>query len=274
VQTYLGFEQIIGAVERIKEILPDFEKGPGLNFNKLEKLKGSLEIYNLSFTYNQSKAGVFDINLYINEGDVVGIIGPNGSGKSTLVDLLSRFYEPQQGHIILGGHKSAEVDIEVWRGQFAVLTREPYLFDVSVFDNVALASANASHDKVIEAFQNSGLQKVVESLPQGYDTHVGESGILLSTGQRQLVALARIFLQNPSVVILDEALVSLDPDVHDTFVEALKAWKEDRIVIITSHKFDNTWPYTQLVHLQGGRVVKYDQLGSSEKLRSGKLPKN
>ncbi len=169
---------------------------------------------------------------------------PNGSGKSTLVDLLLRFYEPQQGHIILGGHKSEGVDIEIWRGRFAVLTREPYLFDVSVFDNVALASGNVSRDKVLEAPRNSGLDKIVESLPNGYDTRVCESEVLLSTGQRQLVSLTRIFLQNLSVVILDEALVSLYPGVRYKFLQAMNNWRNDRIVVVTSHKLDNIWPYT------------------------------
>lgn len=207
VQAYVGFEQIIGAVERIKETLPEIQTRLELNSIKPKKIMGPLEIKNVVFTYNQSHAGVFDINLCFDKGDVVGIIGPNGSGKSTLVDLLLRFYAPQQGHIILGGHKSEDVDIEIWRGQFAVLTREPYLFDVSVFDNVALASGNVSRDEVLEAFQNSGLDKIVENLPDGYNTRVCESGVLLSTGQRQLVSLTRIFLQNPLVVILDEALV-------------------------------------------------------------------
>jgi ATP-binding cassette subfamily B protein len=186
---------------------------------------------------------------------VLAIVGPNGSGKSTLVYLMLKFYLPQQGAIHLDTTAMAEADTASWRNRFAVVTRDPAIFSLTVAENIALGRPDATAAEIEAAAKAVRLHDVIEKLSGGYGAQVGESGVRLSAGQRQRLALARIFLQDPSVIILDEATTSLDRDSEEALAEAMRQWIGRRTLIIISHQPITQWPVTRTLRLEAGRIV-------------------
>jgi len=255
VRAYTGFAQMLGSAGRLRElwaasverdVRPGTVVAPG---------PGAISIEGLSFAYPAGHGGIFDASLAIAPGEMVGIVGPNGAGKSTLIALLLGLYPAQRGVIRLDGLAQAEADLASWRRQFGLVTRDPVVFCLSLADNIALGRVGADQAAIEQAARSVGMHEFICGLPTGYATNVGEGGVQLSAGQRQRIALARLLLQDPAVVVLDEATLSLDAEAEAAMASVLQAWSGRRIVFIIAHQSEIAWPITRLVRLEGGRIV-------------------
>ncbi|MBI4446235.1 MAG: ABC transporter ATP-binding protein [Acidobacteria bacterium] len=260
VHAYAGIESLAGAAQRISELQAaaveeNLYRGNGSAITLPCRAKGALELENVTFCYQRGGRGIFDVSLGIQPGEVVAIVGPNGAGKSTLVHLLLRFYDPQQGSIRLDGLAAEQCPLASWRKNFALVTRDPAIFDASLADNIALASPTAPAAEIEQAVQAVGLHHFFTTLPEGYASRVGENGIRLSSGQRQRLALARVFLLDPAVIILDEALTSIDRESEQAFTEAFQEWAGRRTVILISQQNERVAPVSRIVRMEAGRII-------------------
>jgi ATP-binding cassette subfamily B protein len=257
VRAYAGLEPVLGAYHRVAILLDAAEDEPtdGLPF---QRGPGRLRLDGVSFRY-PTGGGVRDVSLTIEPGEVVAVVGPNGAGKSTLVNLLLRFYTPDSGQILLDGQRADEVAPQAWRRQFALVTRDPAVFAVSVGENIALGRAGATEAEIRAAAEAMHLGPLLEHLPGGLDAEVGENGIRLSSGQRQRLVLARALLQEPLVVIFDEATASLDRESEAALREAAARWIGRRTLILISHGSLEGWPVTRVVRMENGAIVSDEQ---------------
>jgi ABC-type multidrug transport system fused ATPase/permease subunit len=253
VRAYAGLEPVLGAYRRILAILEAAEDEPAAG-RPFERGEGRLTLERVSFRY-PTGGGVREVTLTIEPGEVVALVGPNGAGKSTLISLLLRFYPPDEGQITLDGQSAADVALAEWRRQFALVTRDSAVFGVSVAENIALGRPGASEADLRAAAEAMGLDELIRQLPGGWRADVGENGVRLSSGQRQRLVLARALLQDPLIVILDEATTSLDRESEAALREAVARWAGRRTVIIISHQSLDDWPITRRIRLEGGMVV-------------------
>jgi ABC-type multidrug transport system fused ATPase/permease subunit len=257
---YSALEIIRGGIDRLRTLERDTAEVEGAGGEPLTPGRGAIVFDDVCFTYQTSPAGVSHINLRVDPGDVVAIVGPNGAGKSTLLNLMLRFYHLDHGSIMLDGQQATACDMREWRQQFAVVTRDPLILSVSVAQNIALGREGATQAEIEEAARTVGLHDVILALPHGYESHVGEGGVLLSSGQRQRLALARVFLQNPRVVVLDEATTSLDAESEGTFTAALHLWAGRRTILVVAHRPHPGWPIRRVVHMEGGRIISDERV--------------
>src|SRR6266700_4450055 len=221
----------------------------------LERARGALEFRGVSFAYGPDRPVLHDVSCVIPPGTRLGIVGATGAGKTTLISLLTRFYDPQQGTILLDGTDLREYRLTDLRRQFAVVLQDPVLFSVSIAENIAYAAPGASREQIVAAAQAANAHEFIARLPQGYDTQVGERGAQLSGGQRQRVALARAFLKDSPVLILDEPTSSVDAKTEAAIVDALERLKQGRTVIVISHRPTTLAGCSAFLTVDGGRVV-------------------
>lgn len=254
VRVSTSIESITGAAQRIIEVFLSKEQAESTMGVEVVRRPGVIAFENVTFRY-PSGGGVSNITFEVAQGEILALVGPNGAGKTTLVNLLLRFYEPQGGCIKVDTQNSVETSLVSWRRQFALVSRDPAIFSLSIAGNMALGKREAKDVEILRAARVLGLHDFIQSLPEGYNTHVGENGLKLSAGQRQRIALARILLQDPSVVILDEATTSVDRETGDIIAQLLKIWAQTSTVIIIAHHLDPSWPISRVIHLEGGRLV-------------------
>src|SRR5213596_618374 len=221
----------------------------------LERARGALEFRGVSFAYGPDRPVLHDVSCVIPPGTRLGIVGATGAGKTTLISLLTRFYDPQQGAILLDGTDLREYRLTDLRRQFAVVLQEAVLFSTSIAENIAYAAPGATRQQIVAAAQAASAHEFIERLPQGYDTEVGERGVKLSGGQRQRIALPRAFLKDSPVLILDEPTSSVDAKTESAIVEALERLKQGRTVIVISHRPTTLAGCSALLTIDGGRVV-------------------
>src|SRR6266700_6498248 len=221
----------------------------------LERARGALEFRGVSFAYGPDRPVLHDVSCVIPPGTRLGIVGATGAGKTTLISLLTRFYDPQHGAILLDGTDLREYRLIDLRRQFAVVLQDPVLFSVSIAENIAYAAPGASREQIVAAAQAANAHEFIARLPQGYDTQVGERGAQLSGGQRQRVALARAFLKDSPVLILDEPTSSVDAKTEAAIVDALERLKHGRTVIVISHRPTTLAGCSAFLTVDGGRVV-------------------
>src|SRR5213595_2399315 len=221
----------------------------------LERARGALEFRGVSFAYGPDRPVLHDVSCVIPPGTRLGIVGATGAGKTTLISLLTRFYDPQQGAILLDGTDLREYRLTDLRRQFAVVLQEAVLFSTSIAENIAYAAPGATRQQIVAAAQAANAHEFIERLPQGYETEVGERGVKVSGGQRQRIALARAFLKDSPVLILDEPTSSVDAKTESAIVEALERLKQGRTVIVISHRSTTLAGCSAFLTVDGGRVV-------------------
>lgn len=200
------------------------------------EFKGYIDYHQVSFGYEEGKDVLEDINLSIKPGETIAFVGPSGVGKTTLVNLLPRFYEVSAGSITIDGYDIREVTMESLRKQIGVVQQDVFLFNGTVRDNVLYGRLDASDEEVEAAIDAAQLREVVEDLPQGLDTEIGERGVRLSGGQKQRLSIARIFLKNPAILILDEATSALDTETEQYIQSSLNKLSEGRTTLIIAHR--------------------------------------
>jgi subfamily B ATP-binding cassette protein MsbA len=209
------------------------------------------------------------IDLEIEPGEVIAVVGRSGAGKSTLVDLLLRFHDPTRGAIEIDGVDLRDYARRSFLDRVAVVTQEPFLFDVSVRENVRYGRRDATDEEVEQAARAASAHEFVEALPEGYDTPVGEFGLRLSGGQRQRLTIARAILANPAILVFDEATSALDARTEATVQAAIEALRGERTIVLVAHRLSTIRHADRIVVLEGGRIV---QMGSHERLLAAPGP--
>ena len=226
----------IAAGARLHEVLlqeqEDLESGKWFN-----EFKGHIEIDNISFTYkNSQKKAIDNLSLTIPSGKNVALVGPSGSGKSTLINLLLGFYKPQEGTIKIDGLDLNDINLKKLRTSTGFLSQEPFIFEGTILENIAFGNPSASLIQVNEAIEQAVLSDFIQSLPKGVNTQIGEKGVRLSGGQKQRLAIARVLITNPQILILDEPTSNLDKKTEDELQKSLSNVMKGRTVITIAHR--------------------------------------
>jgi ATP-binding cassette subfamily B protein len=244
------------SAERIFEILdetPNITERPGAY--DLELSRGEVDFSHVRFGYADGPDILNDFSAHINAGETVALVGITGSGKSTLARLLPRFYDVRDGAITIDGHDVRDVTMTSLRRTVGVVLDEPFLFSISIAENIAYGLPTATHDEIVAAATAANAHNFIEELPEGYDTVVGERGYTLSGGQRQRIAIARTLLVNPPVLILDDATSAIDVHVEAGIYAALNTLLENRTTLVIAHRISTIALASRVILLDQGRVV-------------------
>lgn len=221
-----------------------------------ESLDGIIEFEEVRFGYKTDEEVLKGINLKINKGETVAIVGSTGAGKTTIINLLNRFYEINQGTILIDGRNINEYEIGSLRKQISVVLQDVFLFADTIYNNITLFNADISREEVILASKQIGLHDFIESLPNGYDYNVKERGVMLSSGQRQLIAFLRAYVSKPSILILDEATSSIDSYSEDMIQKATNELTKGRTSIIIAHRLSTVINAHQIIVMDKGQIVE------------------
>ena len=246
----------LAAMERVFQTLdtrPDIEDRPGAI--PLDRIQGRVEFRNVSFEYVPDKRAIDDVSFTVEPGEVVALVGHSGAGKSTLMNLLMRFYDPTEGAILIDGHDLRELRLESVRRRVAMVAQENVLFSVSILENVKYGNPNADTSAAIEACKAADLDEFVMSLPDGYETMIGEDGIKLSGGQKQRLALARALLTDPAILILDDVTSALDGETEAKVQEALVRVMAGRTTFIIAHRLSSVVDADRIYLIEAGQIV-------------------
>jgi len=223
----------------------------------LSQLKDGIEFRNIEFRYNIQNLPVLKtVSFYISKGTKVGVVGTSGSGKSTLIELFLRFYDPQQGEILVDGIDLKELSIESWRKKVGVVSQDVFLFNDTLKNNIAYGNPEANQNEIEVVARKAYAHEFIQELPQGYNTLVGDRGVLLSGGQKQRIAIARAILINPEILIFDEATSSLDTESEKMVQNALDEVGEGRTVITIAHRLSTIIDSDKIIVMDSGKIVE------------------
>ena len=229
----------------------------------LSDLEGNIVFSGVCFVYDKGRAVLKDINFKIKVGEIVALVGQSGVGKTTIIDLLSRFYKPQKGKILIDGHNIENLNLSFLRKNIAVVPQEIVLFNDTIKNNIKYGNFNASDDDVRKAAQTAHADEFIWAFPKKYNQIVGERGVKLSVGQKQRVAIARAILRNPRILVLDEPTSALDAESEKYVTEALEGLMKGRTTFIIAHRLSTVRKADKIVVLDKGRVVevgRHDEL--------------
>lgn len=218
---------------------------------------GNIQFCDVSFRYNEEEKDVLQhINLKVNHGETVAFVGMSGGGKSTLISLIPRFYDVTQGAITIDGHNIKSFETSSLRRQIGMVQQDNILFSDTVKENILLGRPDATFEEVMEAAKMANAHDFIMNLPNGYDTEVGERGVKLSGGQKQRLSIARIFLNNPPILILDEATSALDLESEAIIQEALETLSHDRTTLIVAHRLSTITHADKIIVVENGNIVE------------------
>ena len=224
---------------------------------QLPQLRGHIQYENVSFRYNLDDKNILsNINLEIQPGQVVAFVGRSGSGKTTLANLLLRFYLPTEGKILVDSHDTTMVSPQSLRSQIGMVLQETTIFSGTIRENIAVADPEASTDRIVGAAQLANAHEFITAFPMGYDAVIGEMGINLSGGQKQRIAIARALLNDPRIIVFDEATSSLDTESEKAIQQNMQAILEDRAAIVIAHRLSTVQHADRIVVLDGGMIVE------------------
>lgn len=256
-----------------KRLTEELDKKPAIqdkeNAIEVNRLKGNINYKNVSFWYDSSKKVLDGIDLSIRTGETVAFVGPSGAGKTTICNLLPRFYEVNEGEITIDGIDIQDMTMQSLRDQVGVVQQDVYLFPGSVRENVAYGKLDASEEEIRTAVQLAHLEKVVDDMPEGLDTIIGERGVKLSGGQKQRLSIARMFLKNPPILILDEATSALDTETEQVIQESLDSLAKGRTTLIIAHRLATIKHATRIIVVNEEGIAEQ---GSHEELMANNGP--
>lgn len=244
-QTLASGERVLALLAEQPD-LPDVEQGQDLT--DIEKI----EVKDLSFAYADEQI-LTDLSLSLSKGNILGIHGRSGSGKSTLLKLLMRFYDPK-GEIRINGVNLKEINTQNLRDNMAYITQQTYIFNESIYENILMANRKATKEQVIEAAKKASIHDFIMSLPQGYETKVAELGSSLSDGEKQRIGIARAFLHNAPIILLDEPTSNLDSLNEAIILQSLLNVKADKLIILVSHRASTMAICDQVIKIENGRM--------------------
>ena len=222
--------------ERFMEIINEDVEKEVENPVELKNIKGDIEINNVSFTYEDKKQVLKNLDLSIEAGKTVALVGPSGGGKTTLCNLIPRFYDFEEGDIRIDGKSIKNVSLKSLRKNIGVVGQDVFLFTGTIKENILCAKPNASNEEIIAAAKKARIHDFIMSLPETYDTYIGERGVKLSGGQKQRISICRVFLKNPPIIILDEATSALDNVTEREIQKSLEELSKDRTNLVVAHR--------------------------------------
>ncbi|MBV8639609.1 MAG: ABC transporter ATP-binding protein [Candidatus Eremiobacteraeota bacterium] len=252
--------QIVSALavfERIFEYLDmKTEEYEPPNATVLTGINGSVDFDRVTFGYDDARTVLDDVTFHIDAGQIAAFVGPSGAGKSTITQLVPRFYDPQNGRVLIDGHDVRTVTLESLRRDIGIVTQETYLFHDTIASNLRYAKPDATLDELIAACKSANIHDFIASLPEQYETVVGERGHKLSGGERQRLAIARVLLKNPCILILDEATSALDSHNEAAIQEALETVMQNRTSLVIAHRLSTIVNADIIFVVDGGRIVE------------------
>lgn len=258
VASFTTLTQSFASMDRVFQLIDeDYDIKNGVGAQPIEIKQGRIDIDHVSFQYNDNEAPILkDINLSIEKGETVAFVGMSGGGKSTLINLIPRFYDVTSGQILIDGHNIKDFLTGSLRNQIGLVQQDNILFSDTVKENILLGRPTATDEEVVEAAKMANAHDFIMNLPQGYDTEVGERGVKLSGGQKQRLSIARIFLNNPPMLILDEATSALDLESESIIQEALDVLSKDRTTLIVAHRLSTITHADKIVVIENGHIVE------------------
>lgn len=277
VSSFTTLTQSFASMDRVFQLFDEPYDIKNTDYAKpIATKEGHIEIENVSFRYQPDEKDVLKhLNLDIKHGETVAFVGMSGGGKSTLINLIPRFYDVTKGRISIDGHDIKAFDMGSLRRQIGMVQQDNILFSDTVKENILLGRPDATFEEVVEAAKLANAHDFIMDLPQGYDTEVGERGVKLSGGQKQRLSIARIFLNDPPILILDEATSALDLESEAIIQEALDTLSHDRTTIIVAHRLSTITHADKIVVIENGEIVEQgshqtliDKQGAYERLYS------
>lgn len=242
---------------RVLEVLDiESEVRDSENAKTLKRAQGDIEFRNVSFYYNENEPVLNDVSFSVNAGQMIAFVGATGVGKSTIVSLLERFYDPIEGGVYLDGQNIRDITIKSLRENLSIVLQDVFLFNGTVFDNIAYGNPSATREEVLEAAKIARADEFITGMPDGYDTLIGERGVRLSGGQKQRIAIARAILKNSPVLILDEATSAVDNETEALIQQAIDELSKSRTVVVIAHRLSTVMKADKIIVLEDGKVTE------------------
>jgi ATP-binding cassette subfamily B protein/subfamily B ATP-binding cassette protein MsbA len=264
VESLTELQRSLAAMERVFEVLEMPLDKPDRPAARLAPATvDTIEFQNVSFSYNPGRPVLKEIGLTVRGGETIALVGRSGAGKTTLTDLVSRFYDPTEGAILLNGIDLRDIKLAEFRKLLGVVQQEVFLFDGSVRENLAYGRKDASEEDIVIAAKQANAHEFIIELAEGYDSLIGERGVKLSGGQRQRLSIARAILADPRILILDEATSNLDSESEQLIQESLARLMVGRTTFVIAHRLSTITHADQIVVLDAGRIV---EVGTHESL--------
>ncbi|MCS6131467.1 ABC transporter ATP-binding protein [Clostridium botulinum] len=249
------FQNGITGFQRYMEIMNEDQEKNKKNAVELCDVKGNIEFKNVGFSYEGEKV-LDDFSINIESGKMLALVGHSGGGKTTICNLIPRFYDVMDGDILIDGKSIYDVTLDSLRENIGIVQQEVFLFTGTIRDNILYGKTNASEEEIIKASKMANIHDFIESLPEGYDTYIGERGVKLSGGQKQRISIARVFLKNPSILILDEATSALDNTTEHIIQESLKKLCEGRTTIVVAHRLSTIQNADEIVVVGNKGIIE------------------
>ena len=241
---------------RIFKLLASTDNIANEGSHKPEKIKGNIKLENVWFAYVGDEYVLKNINFEVKSGETIAMVGATGAGKSSIINLISRFYEINQGQIFIDGTEIREYELGTLRKHIGVVLQDVFLFSNSIYHNITLGNPSISREQVLEAAENVGARKFIERLPVGLDYNVMERGATLSVGQRQLISFVRAMVYNPEILILDEATSSVDSETEELIQESTEKMMKGRTSIVIAHRLSTIQKADKIIVLHKGEIVE------------------
>ncbi len=254
---YAEMQQAIASGERIFSLVdavPEIRDSSGAQAP--DTLRGDIVFENVDFQYEEEKPVLRDFSLRVKQGETIALVGPTGAGKSTIVNLVCRFYEPSKGRILINGRDYTEWTLHGIHSRVGVVLQTPYLFSGTIWENLRYGRLDAADAEVVNAAKMAGAHAFIEALEEGYDSQVGEGGVLLSVGQTQLLSLARAILADPDIFVMDEATSSVDTITEALVQDAMDAILADRTSFIIAHRLSTIRKADRILVIEDGRIAE------------------
>ena len=258
------FQRAATSAERVFDVLdthPEVIDQPGAM--PMPPIEGRVEFRGVHFGYEEDKSVIEDLNFIVEPGEMIGLAGHSGAGKSTLINLICRFYEPQEGAILIDGHDTRQVNLQSLREQIGVVLQDPFLFNGTVAENIAYGHPESSLEQTVAAAKAANAHEFIMNMPDGYDTMVGERGTRVSGGERQRLSIARAILRNPRILILDEATSNVDTQTEAQIQEALERLVQGRTTFAIAHRLSTLKNSHRLLILDKGKLA---EIGTHDEL--------
>jgi len=263
-RVFAEMQRSLASAERIFHLVdtaPEIQNKP--NAIDPGSIRGDIIFEHVHFWYEDEMPVIKDLNLHVKPGETIALVGSTGGGKTTIVNLLCRFYEPKRGRVLIGGHDYTDLSLEAIQSRIGVVLQTPHLFSGTIRENIAYGRLKATNDEIEKAAKLTGAHKFISHFEKGYDEQVGEGGVLLSVGQKQLISLARAVLSDPEVFIMDEATSSVDTITEALIQEGMHAIMQGRTSFIIAHRLSTIKRADRILVIEDGQIA---ELGSHAEL--------